>query len=283
MRRPRINLMIMTPGAPERPVRSYSLPGYFPRLALVAGVALAVILLCTSIMTVYYFRSIRLLETLQTENRSLREAMGQVTRLQAELNYHRDFTRRVAALLGISVPDFADSAGANMAGGNRSTGSGEPGGSASGSESEVASPGSLITGILVTNCPPDPNNRPHGLPVQGPLSRGFAPDAANPDLRHTGIDFAVREGAPVLATADGKVEYAGEDNLYGFLIVIDHGNGFKTMYGHNSVILIKTGDTVKRGDRIAFSGNTGVSTAPHLHYEIVENGRPIDPASFLGK
>ena len=283
MSRPRINLMVMTPGAPERPVRSYSLPGFFPRLMLVLGSVLGVVLVTTSIMTVYYFRSIQLLETLKSENETLRQAMGQVTRLQTELAYHRDFTRRVASLLGISVPDFTDSALAATAGINHMAPGDQATGAPTGSAEDTQSPGQLIPGIPVMNCPPDPNNRPRGLPVYGPLSRGFDPNAANPALRHNGIDLAVREGAPVLATADGVVEHAGEDSVFGFLIVIDHGNGFKTTYGHNSVILVRTGDAIKRGDRIAFSGNTGVSTAPHLHYEIVENGRPIDPTGFLGR
>ena len=101
-------------------------------------------------------------------------------------------------------------------------------------------------------------------------------------MRHSGVDFAVREGTPVLVTADGVVEFSGEHDVYGLLITIDHGNGFKTSYGHNSLLLSKVGDTVKRGERIAISGNTGVSTAPHLHYEIVQDGHPIDPGGFLG-
>jgi murein DD-endopeptidase MepM/ murein hydrolase activator NlpD len=138
-------------------------------------------------------------------------------------------------------------------------------------------------GVLVTVCPPDPNNRPRGMPLSGRVSRDFAPRQSNPSLRHSGIDFAAREGTPVLATANGTIEFAGEDDTYGFLITVDHGNGFKTTYGHNSLLLMKEGEKIERGDRIAFSGNTGVSTAPHLHYEITENGVPVDPSGFLGR
>ncbi|MEW5702908.1 MAG: M23 family metallopeptidase [Candidatus Zixiibacteriota bacterium] len=280
MGRQRINLMIMTPGAPERPVRSYSLPSYLPRLLIVVGSVFGVVLVATCIMTVYYFRSIQLIEALKSENETLKKAMAQVSRLQTELEYHRDFTRRVAEMLGISVPDFADSAQVALAASEEASLGANVAAATTG---DHQTPGSLIPGILVSDCSPDPDNRPRGMPVNGPLSRGFAPSAANPELRHSGIDFAVREGTSVLATADGQVEYAGADSVYGFLIVINHANGFKTTYGHNSVILVATGDHVQRGDRIAFSGNTGVSTAPHLHYEIVENGQPVDPTKFLGK
>jgi murein DD-endopeptidase MepM/ murein hydrolase activator NlpD len=283
MAKPRINVMIMTPGDMDRPVRSYSLPGYFPRLAITLGIVLAALLVTAGILTFYYSSRAKQLVSLQEENQSLRGTSARIAQLENELKFHRDFTRRVAGLVGISVPDFADSAGVRMARADSAGLVGPPEvpiATAADSTQEVVLPPG---GVLVSDCPPDSGNRPHGLPLRGTLTRGFSPSATDVALRHTGIDLAVRQDTPVIATADGKVEFAGEDERFGFVVVIDHGNGFKTMYGHNSVLLVKAGERIQRGERIALSGNTGISTAAHLHYEITQNGNPIDPTPFLGQ
>jgi murein DD-endopeptidase MepM/ murein hydrolase activator NlpD len=280
MTRPRINIMIMTEGETTSPVRSYSVPWYAARAAIAIGAVALLLLIVTSSLAVYFYSASREVDELRTQMKSMGAAMEKLEALQRELVYHREFTRRVAGLLGISVPDFEDSAYASMRTGLSGMAlSDSTGNAGSGGESE----GFGGVGVLVTDFPPDPNNRPRCLPLAGSISRGFAPHQSNPSLRHSGIDLAAREGTPVLATADGTVEFAAEDDIYGLLIVVDHGNGFKTTYGHNSLILVKANDTVHRGDRIAFSGNTGISTAPHLHYEIEENGTPVDPSGFLGK
>jgi murein DD-endopeptidase MepM/ murein hydrolase activator NlpD len=119
---------------------------------------------------------------------------------------------------------------------------------------------------------------PEGLPLRGFMTRGFEDDSAS---YHPGIDIAAAEGTPVLATASGKVVYAGEDSVYGLIVVIEHDNGISTVYGHNSQLLVKEGQEVPVGSRIALSGNTGQSTAPHLHYEIRENNKPINPMKYM--
>jgi murein DD-endopeptidase MepM/ murein hydrolase activator NlpD len=104
-----------------------------------------------------------------------------------------------------------------------------------------------------------------------------------PELEfHAGIDIGVPEGTFVRATADGIVEYASDGRGgYGSVIFITHPSGYTTIYGHNSRLLVLAGQTVRAGDVIALSGNTGYSTGPHLHYEIRRNGQPIDPKPFL--
>lgn len=94
---------------------------------------------------------------------------------------------------------------------------------------------------------------------------------------HEGIDIAVNVGTPIRAPADGKVTYTGWKSGYGRTLKIDHGYGYKTVYGHNSRIKVKKGQEVKRGDIIALVGNTGRSTGPHLHYEIRVNNKAINP------
>jgi murein DD-endopeptidase MepM/ murein hydrolase activator NlpD len=100
---------------------------------------------------------------------------------------------------------------------------------------------------------------------------------------HAGIDLRAKRHKPVWTTADGVVEYAGyhKRSGYGNLVIIDHGFGFKTYYGHLKKVTVRTGDTVIKGDVIGLSGNTGLSTAPHLHYEIRFLSRPLNPYWFL--
>jgi murein DD-endopeptidase MepM/ murein hydrolase activator NlpD len=98
---------------------------------------------------------------------------------------------------------------------------------------------------------------------------------------HRGVDFSAWTGTPVLATANGKVRQAGKNGELGLLVEIDHGNGILTRYGHNSKILVKVGQQVKRGDVIAEVGNTGRSTSPHCHYEVHTYGRDENPWRYI--
>ncbi len=99
---------------------------------------------------------------------------------------------------------------------------------------------------------------------------------------HKAIDFAGDVGAPIFAAKGGKVTFAGWDGNYGYAVVIDHGNGFKTRYAHASALCVKTGATVTQGQQVAKLGNTGRSTGPHLHFEILKNGTQINPAPYIG-
>ncbi|MBE3577283.1 MAG: M23 family metallopeptidase [Limnochordales bacterium] len=115
-------------------------------------------------------------------------------------------------------------------------------------------------------------------PVAGPISSYYGPRWG---MVHEGIDIAVPTGTPVRAAAGGQVVYAGTYGSYGKLVILDHGNGITTRYGHNSRILVTVGERVERGDVIARSGNTGRSTGPHVHFEIRKDGRPLNPLGYL--
>jgi murein DD-endopeptidase MepM/ murein hydrolase activator NlpD len=99
--------------------------------------------------------------------------------------------------------------------------------------------------------------------------------------KHEGWDIAARNGAPVRTTADGVVVVEGREYGYGNLVEIDHGYGLVTRYGHNSKHLVKVGDRVKRGQVVVLVGNTGRSTGPHLHYEVLLNGVPVNPKNYI--
>jgi murein DD-endopeptidase MepM/ murein hydrolase activator NlpD len=101
-------------------------------------------------------------------------------------------------------------------------------------------------------------------------------------LQNDGINLAVPEGTPVKAAEDGVVAYAGNElKGYGNLVLVRHANGFVTAYANASDILVKRGETVKRGQVIAHSGQTGNVTSPQLHFEIRKGATPVDPAQYL--
>ena len=98
---------------------------------------------------------------------------------------------------------------------------------------------------------------------------------------HWGMDFAASTGTPIYATGDARVKVAGNMGGYGNTVVLDHGYGYETVYAHMSRIKSRQGQSVKRGDIIGYVGNTGLSTGPHLHYEVHKDGEKIDPISFF--
>ena len=100
-------------------------------------------------------------------------------------------------------------------------------------------------------------------------------------VMHRGMDIATPHGQPIVSPSDATVVFAGTENGYGKVLVLDHGYGVKTRYGHLSQILVKPGERVRRGAKVAAVGNTGRSTGPHLHYEVRVNGLPENPRKFI--
>ncbi len=117
-------------------------------------------------------------------------------------------------------------------------------------------------------------NLPSLLPVIGQISRKF-------DEIHKGIDIAAPSYSPVIAAGSGKVVSVGWDTLYGNYIVIEHSVNYKTFYGHLNSLFVKYGDQVTGGKIIGLLGSTGKSTSPHLHYEVIFKGQPVDPMAYL--
>ena len=126
---------------------------------------------------------------------------------------------------------------------------------------------------------------PGGRPVESGYISSLYGQRTDPfdgnQATHTGLDFAGAAGTRVLAVADGIVSHAGPDGGYGRLIEITHGNGYVTRYAHNAKLLVAAGQTVKRGDAIALMGSTGRSTGTHLHFEVLRDGRSVNPLSFV--
>uniref|UniRef100_A0A7V3ZH88 Peptidase M23 n=1 Tax=Dictyoglomus thermophilum TaxID=14 RepID=A0A7V3ZH88_DICTH len=122
-------------------------------------------------------------------------------------------------------------------------------------------------------------------PVIGSITSGFGmrrhPILGGAPLFHTGVDIAASYGTPVRAAASGRIIFAGWYGGYGNMVIIDHGGKISTVYGHLSKIVVRVGEEIAEGDIIGYVGTTGLSTGPHLHFEVRVNGDPVDPLSWL--
>jgi len=121
-------------------------------------------------------------------------------------------------------------------------------------------------------------------PTAWPLTeRGFVTqglfEGEGPD--HPGVDVAIPSGSYIRAAGSGVVAEAGSDPVYGLFVSLDHDGGYRTVYGHASRLMVSRGDTVRRNEVIALTGSTGRSTAPHLHFEVLLNGLPVDPLTVV--
>ena len=130
---------------------------------------------------------------------------------------------------------------------------------------------------------------PRRMPVAGSLvpvssAYGTRHDPFTGRLaRHTGLDIPARSGTAILASGGGRVAFAGRRGAYGLAVVIDHGDGLATLYGHASRLLVKAGDIVLPQQKIALVGSTGRSTGPHLHFEVIRDGDRVEPRGYLAQ
>jgi murein DD-endopeptidase MepM/ murein hydrolase activator NlpD len=126
---------------------------------------------------------------------------------------------------------------------------------------------------------------PSIMPTEGFLTSNFSRVRYHPILHyerpHEGLDITAPYGTPIIAPGAGRVTRVGWENGYGLAVEIDHGYGVVTRYAHLSRTAVAAGQVVKRGDRLGFVGSTGLSTGPHLHYEVIVDGRPTDPLRFI--
>lgn len=126
---------------------------------------------------------------------------------------------------------------------------------------------------------------PSIVPTEGYLTSAFSRSRWHPILdrprAHEGVDITAPVGTPIVAAANGRVSRVGYEGDYGYLVEVDHGYGVVTRYAHASKTLVRKGQTVKRGERIALVGETGLAVGPHLHYEVLVDGRPKNPRNFF--
>lgn len=129
------------------------------------------------------------------------------------------------------------------------------------------------------------HSTPSIRPSDAPISSGFGyrldPFGRRTSKRHNGVDFAGKPDSPIVVTADGVVRHAGWVPSFGQAILVDHGFGYSTLYAHTTGITVKSGDVVKRGDKIATMGSSGISTGTHLHYEVWKDGQAVNPRNYF--
>ena len=236
---------------------SYRALGWLTALGVAAGVAL---LAGLSLYGSVLGRAGRA-ALLERENRRLAAERAQVGRLIENLERSERTYQKIRSLMGLEdLPARAEAAGDPGPGATPSS---------PGVESEAPAAASRV---------PDKASPPAGWPL---AVKGFVTARyAGPD-GHTGIDIAVPAETPVLSTAAGRVSEAGFDSILGHYVILAHQGGLETLYGHNARLLVAEGQSVERAEPIAFSGNSGRSTAPHLHYEVRETGRAVDPDPYL--
>lgn len=194
---------------------------------------------------------------LAEENESLRKYQYKVQILEQSLLESRQLMAEIAGMAGLDSVLLADLYG----------------------EDETFSKNYTETrpGSISRSLPPS-SPIPDGLPATGWITRGFS---EIPGKMHRGVDFAMPEGTPVYSTAYGVVAYAGTDKEYGYMVVVKNNDSIESVYGHNSQLTVRVGDTILAGQQIALSGNTGISSAPHLHYEIRLHGKAVNPTKYF--
>ncbi|HWN82722.1 MAG TPA: M23 family metallopeptidase, partial [Candidatus Udaeobacter sp.] len=254
-----------------------------------SAIAAVVMLIGGVLVTARMGLDLRELRSLRIENELLKADNQKIRQLEAEVSQLETFRRRVLAIAN---------EGSEEAGGKRDT---RPPSAIIAEEQSTRSGlgAALSDGIkdgetgtggegarLLQGLPPPPPRPPNVTPlgwrwpVQGVVSKGFQVSPV-PGKEHHGLDIAAAHGTPVLAARGGRVSFAGQDSVFGRLVILDHGGGIESLYGHNSMLRVGTGDTVTPGQEIARVGSTGESSAPHLHFEIRERGVAVDPRKYL--
>jgi murein DD-endopeptidase MepM/ murein hydrolase activator NlpD len=262
-----INILIIPEG--QEPSHNYRVS--VNKLKIIGG-AISLWILILVAGTIFLggtIRKARLADTLIEENQHLKEYNGRVIEIEKNFNKNRELTAKIAAMAGVDIETLSPTLMTQID-----------------TSAPTNSGRESISGIAGDNPPLTKEQLekmrvPQGRPLYGWITRNYNADESYSKEKHDGVDIAVKEGTPVMATATGEIAFAGWDKDYGNMVIIDHGNGYKTVYGHNQTLLVGLGDKVYKGKEIATSGNSGHSSAPHLHYGIIKDGEPIDPSPFI--
>jgi len=216
---------------------------------------------------------------LERENGRLREENRKVDLLAENLERTERAYRQIREMAGLPPPESMSGTVSGMARGV-ATGEGE------GATTEPLGPVTLAASAEEQTrerpVAPRGSSTDSGHPSLWPLTvKGFITAGYTGEDGHPGVDIAVPRNTPVVATAPGVVKSVGFDSLYGRFVVLEHPGDLETMYAHNEVLLVKAGARVERGETIAYSGSSGRSSAPHLHYEVRRDGAWLDPRPYL--
>ena len=266
----KLTLMLIPEGSEKVFSRSVS-SGVFKLLIVLIGIWFIFLVGVTVLYSRLSMQAYRA-ASLERDNQHLQESFGRIVDIEKSFKKNQELTARLAEMAGVKLEDLDNPPKITNLDSLKKV------------YSEALDSGGAQVPSPTSNLTPEQFRQqriPTGRPLYGWVTKSFESVDNKDKEKHAGIDFAVKEGTNVAATAAGTVISAGWDDNLGNLVVLDHENGYITMYGHNQKLLVKKGDKVLKGDIVALSGNTGHSTAPHLHYEIVKDGKPVDPAPFL--
>jgi murein DD-endopeptidase MepM/ murein hydrolase activator NlpD len=286
----RFTILIVPSDSSE--LRKFKISSKFFSYGLITLTLLSVLAVGTIVHYVKIYRQAKAVEKVRQENESLRASLQQSEAVAQKLNRKITALSRLSAKLK-AIAGLEHSPVQPQQPQTNTLGMGGV------SLSEVPDPGQLkalekraedleqsLRGLqyyIETN---KPFSTPSIPPATGFISSSFGsrlnPFTSLPDF-HEGIDICNSFGTPVLATARGTVIHAGTLGNFGRTIEIEHGNGITTLFGHLSKIYVKVGQTVNRGEKIGLMGNTGMSTGPHVHYEVRIHDQPVNPKPYLSK
>ncbi len=234
------------------------------------GVLIVIAVLTMVVLVVTYSRVLvkaHQADLLASENARLIDRNASIDSLESELIYLQTMGVQIKGMLGIGLSAEDSTLVANL---SPTTGSPALVGTIEMADATEAQQKLLLKAV------------PSMWPVKGYVTREFHVTGGEKNQHfHPGIDIAAKRNTPVRASAEGVVIANDRDETYGYIVVIDHGFGITTVYGHNARNLVNVGDRVTRGQTIAFLGSTGKSTAPHVHFEVKQNGVPVDPRKYL--
>lgn len=229
----------------------------YARLRVLAALAAAAVLLITGMGASWWYLAVRASQAMELEERvaEMEQDQARVAALASRLQDLEERYARIRGLFGVDTAGVASDLWLPppAAGGRRGR-----------TDGDLES----------------------GTPSSWPLTeRGYVtqPLLERAGGDHPGLDIAVPTGSYIRAAGAGTVVDVGEEDVYGRYVVIDHGNGYRTRYAHASETLVAQGQRVRRNEVIALSGSTGRSTAPHLHFEILLNGEPVDPLTMVNR
>jgi murein DD-endopeptidase MepM/ murein hydrolase activator NlpD len=251
--RPRRYLTIML--VPDRGQESHNYRLSYGLLRVLAGVGALVALALTLVAGSWWYLAARAARATQLEEqvRTLETERDRIKELAEQLDAIERQYGRVRGLFGASSPDAPSDVWLPPIGEGR-------------------------------RAPTPRNTATASIPSSWPLTeRGFVTQGLLDAGDHPGVDIAVPTDSYVRASGAGTVVDIGEDPVYGLFVVLDHGEGYTSLYGHASLTLVARGQRVRRNEVIALSGSTGRSTAPHLHFEILLNGEAVDPLTLVSQ
>ena len=255
---------------PEDNGKTFTLriPKYFFRSLIVFIVILFSGLVLLLFKSGQIAAKLQVLSFIRMENEKLSKENYQLRQITEKINRLDNISRYLSRYL--STPGFDQGVYENASASSDSSGS-------AGRNYSFYRPMQFGQNVKVENVASFPNI----FPVEGWITRQFDLDSSAFETGHQGLDFAAATGTPIKATAPGVVGKIENDKYFGLIVSIYHDHGFITRYGHCSQILVAKHERVNRGQTIALVGNTGRSTAPHVHYEVIKDGKYIDPSKHF--